>query len=61
MKTTTYLINKLDAFYHQWMEDGESGVPLGSAVLDAKKRENAFVTILHLQDMELQNVWAATA
>ena len=61
MKTTTYLINKLDAFYHQWMEDGESGVPLGSAVLDAKKRENEFVTILHLQDMELPNVLAATA
>ena len=43
------------------MEDGESGVPLGTAVLDAKRRENEYVTIPHLQDMELQNVLAETA
>ena len=61
IKTTTYLISEFNAFFDQWMEDGESGVPLGAAVPDAKKRENEYVTIPHLQDMELQNVWAATA
>ena len=61
IKTTTYLISNLTAFYGQLMEDGESGVPLGAAVLDAKKRESEYVTILHLQEMEPQNVWGETA
>ena len=43
------------------MEDGESGVPLGAAVPDAKKRENEYVTIPHLQEMEPQNVRVAMA
>ena len=43
------------------MEDGESGVPLGTAVLDAKKREKEYVTIPHLQGMEPQNVRVAMA
>ena len=43
------------------MEDGESGVLLGAAVLDAKKRENEYVTIPHLQEMEPQNVRVAMA
>ena len=61
IKTATYLISKLNAFYDQWMEDGESGVLLGAAVLDAKKRENEYVTIPHLQEMEPQNVRVAMA
>ena len=61
IKTITYLISKLDAFYYQWMEDGEIGVLLGAAVLDAKKRENEYVTIPHLQEMEPQGVRVATA
>ena len=61
IKTATYLISKLNAFYHQLMEDGESGVLLGDAVLDAKKRENEYVTIPHLQEMEPQGVRVATA
>ena len=43
------------------MEDGESGVLLGAAVLDAKKREKEYVTIPHLQEMEPQNVRVAMA
>ena len=48
-------------FYDQWMEDGDSGVPLGAAVLDAEKRDNEYVTIPHLQEMEPQNVRVAMA
>ena len=61
IKTTTYLISEFNAFFDQWMEDGESGVPLGAAVPDAKKRENEYVTIPLLQEMEPQNVRVATA
>ena len=60
IQTITYVINKLNAFYDQWMEDGESGVPLGAAILNAENRNNEYATIPHLQEMGQQNVRGAT-